>query len=143
MLFSSCIGISALITAEVVFSTGCKPAVACQHYLDNTPFWQRAGVAWQATRAARAMLDITISAEGSHGYTSGHLKSVTVITHRMLLSVGLAARVTPVHGQSGDKMGHPPCWRDCRQDLITAFMLTSSGGRSRVVHGAARMTRSL
>jgi hypothetical protein len=40
------------------------------------------------------------------GDASGHRKSVTVITHRTLLSAGLATSVTTVRGQEGNTRGH-------------------------------------
>jgi hypothetical protein len=42
------------------------------------------------------------------GDASGHLKSVSFITHRPLPSYGITSRITPVRGWNGDKVGHAP-----------------------------------
>jgi hypothetical protein len=56
----------------------------------------------------RAMVEVTISVEGSHRICVRPRKFVTVITHSTSPSAGLVPRVTPMRGQDGDKMGHVP-----------------------------------
>jgi hypothetical protein len=56
------------------------------------------------------------------GYASGHLTSVSLLTHRPLPSAALAARVTSVRGREVYKLGHAPGGCDHCQDRITGIM---------------------
>jgi hypothetical protein len=89
-----------------LFNLACSPPWIWICRRKNVQVWRRAGVAWQATRAARAMLDVTISAEGSHGVC---VRSPQICNRSY----------TPHAAQCGpSSQSHAGAWSEWRQDEV-------------------------